>query len=61
VGGGFGRQGVVGVGDEPQHSVIANYYRLRAAGKFILMLSLYWPKEAIVENSWKPPGVKRVE
>ena len=34
------------------------------AGKFILMLRLYWPKEtppSIIDGSWKPPAVKRVE
>jgi len=33
-------------------------------GKFILMLRLYWPKEkapSILDGSWKPPAVKKVE
>jgi hypothetical protein len=33
------------------------------AGKFILMLRLYWPREkppSIIGGSWKPPAVKRV-
>jgi hypothetical protein len=33
-------------------------------GKFILMLRLYWPQEtkpSILDGSWSPPGVKRVE
>jgi uncharacterized protein (TIGR03000 family) len=33
-------------------------------GKFNLMLRLYWPKEkdpSIMDGTWKPPGVKRVE
>lgn len=29
-------------------------------GNFILMLRLYWPKEPILNGSWKPPVVKRV-
>lgn len=28
-------------------------------GKFVLMLRLYWPKEAFLNGSWEPPGVKR--
>jgi hypothetical protein len=34
------------------------------AGKFILMLRLYWPKEtspSIIDGSWKPPAVTRVK
>jgi hypothetical protein len=34
------------------------------AGKFILMLRLYWPKEtppSIIDGSWKPPAVKTVQ
>jgi hypothetical protein len=33
-------------------------------GKFILMLRLYWPKEtppSIIDGSWKPPAVKKVQ
>jgi hypothetical protein len=33
-------------------------------GKFILMLRLYWPKEAppsIIDGTWKPPAVKKVQ
>ena len=33
------------------------------AGKFILMLRLYWPREkppSIIDGTWKPPAVKRV-
>jgi hypothetical protein len=29
-------------------------------GKFILMLRLYWPKEAFLDGTWKPPAVKKV-
>jgi hypothetical protein len=34
------------------------------AGKFILMLRLYWPQEtapSIIDGSWKPPGVQKVK
>ena len=34
------------------------------AGKFVLMLRLYWPKEtppSIIDGSWKPPAVKKVQ
>jgi hypothetical protein len=34
------------------------------AGKFVLMFRLYWPNETaptILDGSWKPPAVKRVE
>ena len=33
-------------------------------GKFVLMMRLYWPKEkdpSIIDGSWKPPAVKRVD
>ena len=30
------------------------------AGKFILMLRLYWPKESMLNGTWKPPAVERV-
>ncbi len=28
--------------------------------KFILMFRFYWPKQAIIDGTWKPPAVKRV-
>ena len=34
------------------------------AGKFILMLRLYWPQEtppSIIDGTWKPPAVKQVQ
>jgi hypothetical protein len=31
------------------------------AGKFILMLRFYWPKQAIIDGSWKPPAVVQGE
>ena len=33
------------------------------AGKFILMMRLYWPQEtapSIIDGTWKPQGVKKV-
>jgi hypothetical protein len=30
-------------------------------GNFILMLRMYWPGEAVLDGSWKPPAVSRVE
>ncbi len=30
------------------------------AGRFILMLRFYWPKEMILDGTWKPPAVKLV-
>jgi hypothetical protein len=33
------------------------------SGKFVLMMRLYWPREAapsIIDGSWQPPGVERV-
>ena len=33
------------------------------AGKFILMLRMYWPDEkppSIIDGSWKPPAAKKV-
>lgn len=27
------------------------------AGRFILMLRFYWPKDAIIDGTWKPPAV----
>jgi hypothetical protein len=31
------------------------------AGKFILMLRLYWPKESMLDGAWKIPPVKPIE
>ena len=34
------------------------------AGKFNLMLRLYWPKEAspsIINGTWKPPAITKVQ
>jgi hypothetical protein len=34
------------------------------AGKFVVMLRLYWPKEtppSIIDGTWKPPAVKKVQ
>lgn len=30
-------------------------------GKFILMLRLYWPEEAVINGKWTPPVVKRLD
>jgi hypothetical protein len=30
-------------------------------GNFILMLRMYWPKESVIDGSWKPPAVMRAE
>jgi len=30
-------------------------------GKFNLVLRLYWPQKSILDGSWNPPSVKRVE
>ena len=30
-------------------------------GKFVLMLRFYWPKESLINGSWKIPPVKRVD
>ncbi len=31
------------------------------AGRFILMFRFYWPQQPIIDGSWKPPQVERVE
>jgi hypothetical protein len=28
-------------------------------GKFVLMLRMYWPKESVINGTWKPPGVRK--
>jgi hypothetical protein len=30
-------------------------------GKFVLMLRFYWPKQPLIDGSWKIPPVKRVD
>jgi hypothetical protein len=30
-------------------------------GRFVLMLRLYWLKEAFLDGTWQPPAVRRVE
>jgi hypothetical protein len=30
------------------------------AGKFVLMLRFYWPKEAIIDGTWKLPEVMMI-
>jgi uncharacterized protein (TIGR03000 family) len=29
-------------------------------GRFILMLRMYWPEQAVIDGAWKPPAVKKV-
>ncbi|MDP1836563.1 MAG: DUF1254 domain-containing protein [Chlamydiales bacterium] len=29
-------------------------------GDFVLMLRMYWPKKAVLDGSWKPPAIERV-
>ena len=31
-----------------------------AAGEFELMLRFYWPKESVLQGTWQPPAVKRL-
>jgi hypothetical protein len=44
--------------DSPGKSKESNWLPA-PAGKFILMLRFYWPKEAILDGTWKPPAVVR--
>ena len=30
------------------------------AGEFNLTMRIYWPKVAVLDGTWKPPTVKRV-
>ena len=30
------------------------------SGDFVLMLRMYWPEDAVIDGTWKPPVVKRV-
>jgi hypothetical protein len=49
--------------DSPGKSKESNWLPA-PAGKFILMLRLYWPKEtapSILDGTWKPPAVKMVQ
>ncbi len=32
-----------------------------AAGEFSVTLRVYWPKETMLDGSWKPPAIRRVE
>lgn len=31
------------------------------AGKFALMLRMYWPRESAIDGSWEPPAVRRMK
>ncbi len=31
-----------------------------AAGDFSVTLRVYWPKESMIDGSWKAPGIKKV-
>lgn len=30
-------------------------------GKFILMMRIYWPEKSLLNGTWKPPGVEKIE
>jgi hypothetical protein len=49
--------------DMPSKDKVANWLPA-PEGKFILMMRLYWPREtppSIIDGSWKPTAVKKVE
>jgi hypothetical protein len=31
-----------------------------SAGRFILMFRFYWPKDGIINGTWKPPAVTAI-
>jgi hypothetical protein len=31
------------------------------AGRFILMLRMYWPDESVINGTWKPPAVQQIK
>jgi hypothetical protein len=49
--------------DSPDKDKEANWLPA-PAGKFVLMLRLYWPREkppSIIDGTWKPPAVVRAK
>ncbi|ADJ27129.1 DUF1254 domain-containing protein [Nitrosococcus watsonii] len=47
--------------NSPGEDKEANWLPTPQGGAFTMNLRLYWPKPAVVDGSWAPPPVKRVE
>jgi hypothetical protein len=47
--------------EPPPEAQRANWLPAPSAGEFSLYLRAYWPKTSVVDGSWTPPAVRRVE
>jgi hypothetical protein len=45
--------------DQPDKDKVSNWLPA-PEGEFFLILRLYWPKAQVLDGTWKPPGVERV-
>jgi hypothetical protein len=47
--------------ESPGKDKESNWLPAPASGSFSMNLRLYWPKSEVLDGSWLPPGVKKVE
>lgn len=46
--------------ESPDKDKESNWLPAPKSGKFTMNLRLYWPKQEVLDGTWKPPAVKRV-
>jgi len=47
--------------DSPGKEKDANWLPAPSRGNFTMNMRLYWPKAEVIDGSWSPPPVKRVD